>query len=265
MPRATSDELWVIAGFLGLLLVALAVRGNRVYRGRRKGISNGGFFLRLVFAGLGDLSTTQLFVVVIIVLLALAIANTRFGFLPFESEWLLVVGFSLAIGVVADSIWHWSWSWFRERRDSAALRSRTATLADLVMLTPAEFERRIENLLRGLGFDSVEHVGRSGDLGVDVKCRAGRERVAVQCKKYSPGRNVGSKEVQQFYGMMRHPRHGATRGIFITTSGFTPDAAGLAEDPHLVLLDGQALVNLINRPGGNDDGDSWSAVERHSI
>ncbi len=74
--------------------------------------------------------------------------------------------------------------------------------------------------------------------------------MVVQCKRYAPGRNVGSPELQSFIGMMT-VHHRADRGMYITTSGYTAPAVALAAGKPLELLDGRRLCDLLNQARGN--------------
>lgn len=124
-------------------------------------------------------------------------------------------------------------------------RLRVRRFESLLALTPTQFEQEIGRLLRDLGYHEVRHVGRAGDLGADLLCRdrAGRH-VIVQCKRYGPGRRVGSGEVQSFIGMLT-VHHRADAGIFVTTSEFTGPAIALAREHHVELFDGRRLSGLI--------------------
>jgi restriction system protein len=101
-----------------------------------------------------------------------------------------------------------------------------------------------------MGYRDVQHVGGSGDLAADLKCRDGVGRsVVVQCKRYAPGVSIGSPEVQKFIGMVT-VHHQAERGIFVTTSVFTAPAVRLARQHDIELIDGRDLANLVARVNG---------------
>ncbi len=111
---------------------------------------------------------------------------------------------------------------------------------DLLALTPSEFEDAVAELLKAEGYRDVKRVGGSGDLGVDIFCRdATGSRIAVQCKRYAPGRKISVSLIQMFFGMIVH--HGAERGIYITTSSYTGAARNLARDRDIDLIDGAEL------------------------
>jgi restriction system protein len=90
-------------------------------------------------------------------------------------------------------------------------------------------------------------IGNKGLDGVIRQDPLGLDRVYVQAKRYGASRAVGRPEIQEFVGAL----HGAQadRGIFITTSRFTPDAITYADRvaARVVLIDGAALSGLMVR------------------
>ncbi len=120
---------------------------------------------------------------------------------------------------------------------------RVITLQGLLALSPSEFEAEVARLLDHHGYRDIRRVGGAGDLGVDIFCVDGLgNRVAVQCKRYARERTIGSPAIQTFFGMVAH--HGAHRGLYVTTSGFTEPARLLATQRDIDLIDGPALVQL---------------------
>ncbi|CAA9579408.1 MAG: hypothetical protein AVDCRST_MAG19-3692 [uncultured Thermomicrobiales bacterium] len=67
----------------------------------------------------------------------------------------------------------------------------------------------------------------------------------VQCKRYGPGNNVGSPDMQRFLGTLHHFR--AERGLFVTTAGFTPQARDFAGQHGIELIDGPGLARFGER------------------
>ena len=136
-------------------------------------------------------------------------------------------------------------------------RVRIRTLDQLLAMSPARFEQAIASLFREHGYRRVRTVGRSGDLAVDIECRDAEGRpLMIQCKRYAPGRKVGSRDVQTFVGMI-FMHHRADRGIFVTTSSFTKPAVGLARDQRIELIDGTRLATLlVGGPAASLDGPS---------
>ncbi len=116
-------------------------------------------------------------------------------------------------------------------------------------ISPAEFERLIQRVLRETGFVQVEVTGRSGDGGIDGRGIARINgilsfHILFQCKRYKG--SVGSKEIRDFRGAMV----GRTdKGLFVTTGTFTRDAIGEATRdgaPAIDLVDGDKLADKLH-------------------
>ena len=120
---------------------------------------------------------------------------------------------------------------------------------------PDFFERLVVTLLLAMGFggsaaDAGRALGRSGDDGVDGvidQDALGLDRVYVQAKRYASGNNIGSGAIRDFFGSL--DRHKATKGLFVTTSTFSPSARETAEflSKRIVLIDGDQLTRLMIR------------------
>jgi restriction system protein len=120
---------------------------------------------------------------------------------------------------------------------------------------PAFFERLIVNLLLSMGYggsaaDAGRALGRSGDDGVDGvidQDALGLDRVYIQAKRYAEGNSIGAGAIRDFFGSL--DRHKATKGLFVTTSTFSPSARETAEflSKRIVLIDGEHLAKLMIR------------------
>lgn len=144
----------------------------------------------------------------------------------------------------------------RRRRARRALR-RLRTLGDLLSLTPPEFEAAVAGVMAADSYRRVRVVGKSADLGVDIACFDHRGRpVVVQCKRHAPGIAVGSGEVQRFLGSITHA--GAHRGVLVTTSRFSGPAAALAGQHGIDLVDGEALVKMVQRANRRKQLPGWA-------
>ena len=120
---------------------------------------------------------------------------------------------------------------------------------------PDFFERLIVSLLLSMGFggsvsDAGRALGRTGDDGVDGvidQDALGLDRVYIQAKRYALGNNVGSGAIRDFFGSL--DRHKATKGLFVTTSTFSPSAIETAQylSKRIVLIDGEQLAKLMIR------------------
>ncbi|TEW52794.1 restriction endonuclease [Psychromonas sp. RZ5] len=122
-------------------------------------------------------------------------------------------------------------------------------------VTPAFFEQLLIELLLAMGYgDSNEGMaytlGKSGDNGVDGVINQdplGVDQIYIQAKRNAQGNNVGSGDIRDFFGALNLKK--AQKGIFITTSDFTPSAVQTAKDlgMRIVLINGKELAKLMLR------------------
>jgi restriction system protein len=143
-----------------------------------------------------------------------------------------------------------------ESLQSAFQRVRVAIEAELLeqvrAASPPFFERLVVELLVAMGYggslkDAGQAIGRSGDEGIDgiiKEDRLGLDRILIQAKRWTAN-SVGRPEVQSFAGSLEGAR--GRKGIFITTSTFTPDARAYVDriEKRIVLIDGEELVGLM--------------------
>lgn len=137
----------------------------------------------------------------------------------------------------------------------------TALEADLLdrlrTMPPAFFEAVIVDVLLRLGYGGGQPhmgqaIGRSGDGGIDGVIREdalGLDIIYLQAKRYGEGRTVGRPEVQNFAGSLDGV--GATKGILITTGGFSAAARKYVTHipKRIVLIAGNQLVRLMVEHG----------------
>ncbi|MFN4336288.1 MAG: restriction endonuclease [Candidatus Nitrosocaldus sp.] len=135
----------------------------------------------------------------------------------------------------------------RYKRRKSKERLKRLTLERLKSMDPKEFEYVVADMLRTMGYRDVRVIGGSGDLAVDITAKHGKDKVVIQCKRYT-GKKVTSPELQMFIGMML-TEYKATKGIYVTTSSFTQDAVELARRHGIELWDGDRLAEIISRLG----------------
>jgi restriction system protein len=148
-----------------------------------------------------------------------------------------------------------------EQIEAAYQALHSALRADLLeriaQNTPSFFEQVIVDLLVAMGYggshkNAATQLGRSGDGGVDGvinEDRLGLDRVYVQAKRFGKGNTVGRPEVQAFVGSL--VGLGATKGVFVTTSTFSPQARDFVQHlaQRVILIDGQSLADLMIEHG----------------
>ena len=129
---------------------------------------------------------------------------------------------------------------------AGAVQGRSGMAPDLMGLSGQEFEVLITSLLQRFGFQT-ELTKVTGDGGIDIVASLDRPlvggRYLVQCKRFAPDAPVGASMVREFYGAFVAAR-GAIKGLFITTSTFSPQAREFAEHLPLELIDGEQLQRL---------------------
>lgn len=142
------------------------------------------------------------------------------------------------------------------RAHSAITSTLSAELLDRVRKAPpAFFERLIVKLLIAMGYGGTSEeagraIGQSGDDGVDGvidQDPLGVDQIYVQGKRYSEGNNIGAGAIRDLFGALSLKK--THKGIFVTTSAFSPAAIQTARDlgSRIVLIDGVQLTRLMIR------------------
>lgn len=124
-------------------------------------------------------------------------------------------------------------------------------LAKVLGCSPVFFEQLVVELLVKMGYggsrrDAGERIGQTGDGGIDgiiKEDRLGLDTIFIQAKRWQG--SVGRPEIQKFVGALQGQR--AKKGVFITTSSYTNDAAEYATriDTKVVLINGRQLAGLM--------------------
>ena len=134
---------------------------------------------------------------------------------------------------------------------------------------PDFFEQAVVDLLLKMGYGGAEQrgkrIGGTGDEGIDGvidQDALGLDRVYIQAKRYKAGNNISRETIQAFVGALHG--FGATRGVFLTTSAFTPAAVSYTSNvqSRVVLIDGPRLIALmIKYRVGVQVRNTYTAVE----
>lgn len=119
---------------------------------------------------------------------------------------------------------------------------------NLMDLNPFEFENLVANLFGKMGLETKQ-TRSSRDGGVDAIAFDKRpvlgRKVVIQAKRYK--NVVGVSAVRDLYGTMMN--EGANKGILVTTSHYGTDAYHFSEDKPIELIDGGALLYLLDQVG----------------
>jgi restriction system protein len=114
-------------------------------------------------------------------------------------------------------------------------------------LEATEFEYLVSYLLRTLGFEPTQEIGKVGDGGIDFEGILDVSGIAsinlqVQVKRYDKG-VIGEKEIRGFRGALKKD----FQGCFITLSTFNKKAiesAGDKEREQIQLIDGNRFTEI---------------------
>lgn len=120
-------------------------------------------------------------------------------------------------------------------------------ISRLINNLPEFFERAILELVRKMGY-GIDHqvLGRTGDGGIDgviKQDKLGLEEIYFQAKRWKG--TVPIHQVRDFAGALLAKK--SKKGIFITTSDFSPDAHDYVRntDLKIILINGDELSKLM--------------------
>ena len=144
-----------------------------------------------------------------------------------------------------------------ETIESAINLMNSALVGDLLQRIrqekPEFLERLVLRLLHSMGYgaslDNLQHIGGSGDEGVDGvihQDQLGIDKIYVQAKRYQETSPIGRPTIQSFVGALSGKK--SSRGVFITTSRFSADALDYANNLtglSVVLIDGEQLAKFM--------------------
>lgn len=138
---------------------------------------------------------------------------------------------------------------FAEAETKAKSALRESLKTTLAKMNAYAFEELVNRLIVRMGFGKKhETTRRSGDGGKDgiiYGDELGLNVIYVQAKHYADGNLVGLPAVNEFIGAAK-----GHSGIFVTSSSFSKQALQrVAREPHLALIDGARLIDLLIRHG----------------
>ena len=127
-------------------------------------------------------------------------------------------------------------------------------LTSVKQVSSSSFEWLVVSLLEKMGYGEGKVTGRSGDGGIDgivSQDTLGLEKIYVQAKLRAGGQ-IGEPDIRNFSGSL--DANGASRGVFITTSQFSPSAQQTANtisvgSKFIRLIDGEELAKLMIKYG----------------
>lgn len=138
--------------------------------------------------------------------------------------------------IIAGITTAWLSSYFIKRNN----RLPTYDMTEIDQMSGHEFEEFVCSLFQSLGY-RAEATKKSRDFGVDIVCIHGRDKIALQTKRYS--KNVNLKCVQEVTAGMR--KYNCNKSMVVTNSYFTQSAIDLAMHNDCELVNRDSLIDLI--------------------
>jgi len=118
-------------------------------------------------------------------------------------------------------------------------RASSSLITRLRSMSGLEFESWTAALFEQQGF-RIDTTPTTGDHGIDLIIQNGRDKAAVQCKRWTD--TIGEPVIREFYGALLHS--GIRRGMVVTTSTFSIQAKLFVRDKPVQLLDLTDLLDL---------------------
>jgi hypothetical protein len=114
-----------------------------------------------------------------------------------------------------------------------------------------DFEHLVADLWARQGWDT-EVSQASSDAGIDViatKENPYPQKKLIQAKRYGSNTTVGSPDMQQYYSL-KEQEENVDSVVIVTSNEFTRDAEKRAQELNVKTVDGDELVELIDRLNG---------------
>lgn len=130
-------------------------------------------------------------------------------------------------------------------RESWEGLQQVVDIPTLQAMNPYVFEHFIADLWREQGYKCYVRP-ESNDKAIDVIARKrgiGGKTVAIQVKRHGDNNDLGSPDIQQYYGMATQV--GADESVVITTGYYTEPARDVAKSLGVQLINGEELVGLV--------------------
>lgn len=148
-----------------------------------------------------------------------------------ETAWLFALPFLVVAGISAV-----------RQFSRGYLLDRQTNIDSVRALSWQELEFLVGEAFRRQGYWVEERGGSAPDGGVDLVLLKGGRKAVVQCKHWKL-EQVGVRPVRELYGVMHAER--ADEAIFVASGDYTDDARAFADGKPIRLVDGAALIKLI--------------------
>ena len=134
---------------------------------------------------------------------------------------------------------------YKEINDSLA----SDLLSEVLKIPPYTFEKFVVDLLLKMGYGKADFGSHatvaSGDEGIDgiiMEDKLGFSLIYMQAKEWAVDKVVSQPDIQSIVGAIAG-KNG--EGLFVTPARFSQKAKDYAHTPHIILIDGERLANLM--------------------
>jgi restriction system protein len=144
---------------------------------------------------------------------------------------------------------------------SRKLLDEQSSIDSIRSLSWRQLEVLVAEAFRRRGYTVLENGGGGADGGVDVVLLKGGQKYFVQCKQWK-ARQIGVTTVRELKGVIA--TSGAAGGFVVSSGSFTPDARAFASNANIELIDGPALLEMVEevKSSAGPNGASKSRAAR---
>jgi restriction system protein len=108
-------------------------------------------------------------------------------------------------------------------------------------MNPREYEMNVAEFYKSQGYQT-ELTPLSGDYGVDVFAKKGKEKIAIQAKMYgSGGRKINRQAIMELHGAKDF--FDCTKAILVTDGSLLPDAITVADKLKIEIVYFDGLIS----------------------
>ncbi len=148
--------------------------------------------------------------------------------------------------IILAGVWFYYFVYLKEQARREALVQLSIDQVD--EMTGIEFENYVEALLHRDGY-KTETTPTSGDYGVDLLAIKDKQRIAIQCKRYT--KNIDQAAVREVYAGMT--KYQCRLGVVVANRHFTKHAIDLASSTNCILIDREKLALIASKHTTIDD------------
>ncbi len=167
------------------------------------------------------------------------------GFILFATKGIKILIFIALILVVAADIGVIKVIFKLIKKLIDHIKYHASAIEEIDRMDGIDFEHYLAVHFRKKGY-SVTVTPPEHDYGVDLILKKGREKIAVQAKRYNFSRNynVTYRAVQEVAAGMKY--YGCNKGMVVTNSTFTKQAIELARANNIEMWDRKKLISKFN-------------------